>query len=952
VDETTYSLGYWVQRRRKALDLTRAALAARVSCSLETIKKIERDERRPSREVARLLAEALELNSAEMEAFLQAVQKKRSVDSLPLPHGPISDNPHALPHNLPTLLTPFIGRQKELEAIENRLGDPACRLLTLVGPGGTGKTRLALQAAYHRMEHYADGTYFAYLAGAAQASEVPGLLASCLGLTLQEAGESSEAVLRHLKDKNLLLIFDNYEHLLPETGLLNHILTQAPRVDLMVTSRERLSLQSEWVFEVGGLELPDPEGAFPAAASPAVELFAQTARRIRPEFILDETNAEPAAEICRLVGGMPLAIELAAAWVPAMELHEIAIEIQKGLDLLEADLGDLPERQRSMRLVFDASWHLLSLKEQQQVQMLAVFQAGFTRQAAEGAFGISSRSLRRLVNKCWVQPETLQRFYLHELVRQYAFEKLHEDPQFLQSIQEDFSAWFCRYLGEQDYQAFGENERILIAAIQADIHNIETAWSWACQHHRADLLEAALTGLAFYYKRSSRLVSGLQEMKKAAECLEVAASTEGPPSLRVLQVRARALIWQGIFSEESNEYSHCNQEAGSLLDRLETMGCDTRADRALLLSTVGGRLFRTDPAAAWDTMRRSKDLYHELEDPIHEADVAHAMSNLAWLQGSFEQGLELSHQCLKISRSAENRWMTAWALNTIGVIYLDMGMPQESASYCRESREEYRLLGFKYTDAMLLFHLCLSQIYAGQFDAASETAEEMASWLEWTGHRPYIAALTNFVRGAARMHKGEYSHARALLEKSVGEAEKGESSAARFAALNLYGSIHLAEGSFELARDFMQKAYLSIRMNKESIFIGLPLLSMSYVYLAENRLEEARLFLRYSMREPAWWSSYRTAVYVLPVLALLAGAEGDLQRAVELYAAAENHPMVALSKWFYQVAGRQIAAYEARLPPEAGASAREGGRKLDLWQVIQDLQSDHRRPGETRQEAG
>jgi DNA-binding SARP family transcriptional activator len=305
-------------------------------------------------------------------------------------------------HNLPAALTAFVGREAELATLAALCGQPGARLLTLVGMGGVGKTSLALELARASLESYADGVFFVPLAPLAGPATIAPAVAQALELSVQ-AGDVAAALLRFLRDKHILLILDNFEHLLAEPGqaveLVVGMLEAAPRVQIVATSRERLNLRAEQLVALEGLSYEPGAAPGDAADLPAVRLFAQSARRVRLGFELGPANLPDVLQICRLVQGVPLALELAAAWAELLPLDEIAREIARSADFLAAKWHDAPERQRSLRAVFGWSWRLLSAGERQLFARLAVFRGGFTRAAAEAVVGASLPGLIALVQK-------------------------------------------------------------------------------------------------------------------------------------------------------------------------------------------------------------------------------------------------------------------------------------------------------------------------------------------------------------------------------------------------------------------------------------------------------------------------------------------------------------------------------------------------------------------------
>ncbi len=370
--------GQLVKQLRRDCGFTQEDFAEQVGCSVETIGKIERSERRPSKQVAERMAQVLDLTGEDRPAFIRAArlqppatlgklleeqdrrqaEEQRAAPQAAFSPGLLVAPPPAPrgPAPLPLPPTPFVGRAAELAELAGLLADPACRLLTITGPGGMGKTRLAIEAAASSAAAFAQGVAFVPLAALATAEQVVPAIADALGFTFYGPADFAGQLLGYLQDRSLLLLLDNMEHLIDDNGatweLLAAIGRQAPKVKLLVTSRERLNLQGEWVFELRGLA-PPGEGDAGFADSSAVALFLQTARRSQSGFALVDQDRACVAHICRLVEGMPLAIELAAAWVRVLPCAEIAAEIERTLDFLAASARDIPARHRSLRAVFD-----------------------------------------------------------------------------------------------------------------------------------------------------------------------------------------------------------------------------------------------------------------------------------------------------------------------------------------------------------------------------------------------------------------------------------------------------------------------------------------------------------------------------------------------------------------------------------------------------------------------
>lgn len=449
--------GAWLKQLRLQRGLTQEALAELADCSVQTIRFFETSKRRPSLAMAEQLATILAIPHAEVEPFIQLARQalgqseERTVDAL-APSAPLDPNPVTLP----PLEQPLIGRAAELAILRQLLVQERRRLVTLIGAGGMGKSHLALTLATALAPTFAAGAVFVAIAPLRAAAHLPSAIATALHLTLG-AGDPSELVLTLLRERQLLLVLDGFEELLHQDNgaaatWLSHLLQRTDQVQILVTSRERLRLSGERTFELGGLALPFA-GVQPATAD-AVLLFLARAQQAAPDFRLDSQNQDAVARICQLVDGMPLGIELAAAWVRALTPAEIAVELARNVDFLARANRDAAPRHRSMRAIFEHSWALLDGKEQEVLGRLAVFRGGCYREAAQAVAGATLPLLAGLIDKSLVrrqQTATHARYELHEVVRQFAAEKRRQGPranpdpqQPLEHLAQD-EAWLAHY---------------------------------------------------------------------------------------------------------------------------------------------------------------------------------------------------------------------------------------------------------------------------------------------------------------------------------------------------------------------------------------------------------------------------------------------------------------------------------------------------------------------------
>lgn len=723
------TFGEWLHEQRSLRKLTREAFATRVGCSVSALRKIEYGERRPSAQIAELMANCLDVPSEERSTFVRVARGELSVARLVPESRPVATTNVSPPKtHLPIFPTPLIGRERELEQLSQLLGDPQCRLLTLVGPGGIGKTRLAIEAASNMQDVFTDGVYFVPLAFANSTRFIVPVIADAVGFSFHHASHADPKtqLFGYLKEKQVLLLPDNLEQLLTEPGieLLAELLGHAPKVKVLATSRECLGLQYEWVFEVQGLPVPESINAARTVQNTSVELFLQRTRRAYVGFNATPEDFPAIVRICQLMDGNPLGIELAAAWVRTLSCDEIAQEIEGGLDFLSVSAGDLPARHRSMRAVFDHSWKLLTEEEQRVLLRLAVFRGGFRREAAGAVAGATLSVLSSLVTKSLVRRSGAGRYDLHELIRQYAAERLAEQADEQDETQARHARYYLIWFREQQKCLYGASQREALAELTADIDNLRLAWSWASAHGELVLLGQAMRVFASFHDIRGWLDEGLSYLRQAVEVLEP-IERAGLASAAEREALGRLLACQGV-----------------LLFRQGNQG----------------------PAQA--VLERSLALLRPLAVPEALIEPVMVYSLVNCVTGNLALAHQLMDEALALARASGDQWFTALCLTNQGVLSRFEGRYVEAYERSQAGLAAWRTTGDPRFTAMGANLLSLNAVMLKRYAEAEDLLQESLALNSSLGDRWGLGTAYRSVGRLAAM-QGDYAQARNTLNEAL-----------------------------------------------------------------------------------------------------------------------------------------------------------------------------------------
>jgi predicted ATPase/transcriptional regulator with XRE-family HTH domain len=657
---------------------------------------------------------------------------------------PVINRAAAAPNRpeLPSQATTLVGRSSELAAIARLLANPACRLLTLHGPGGIGKTRLALAVAASVAATFPDGVAFVSLASIGMPGQIVSAISEALQFSFGGQTDLSARLLGALRERHMLLVLDNFEHLLEGAELVSAMLAHAPRLTVLVTSRERLNLQAEWLFNVDGLAFPNQQPHAPATQRlammteySAVELFIQRAGQVQPGLTLDEATLTSIVQICQHVAGMPLAIELAAASTRMVPVAEIERQIRANLDVLTTRFRDVPTRHRSMRAVFDHSWNLLSEEERGLFSRLAVFRSGWTAEAAAEVAAATSDLLIALVDKSLVRSSSVTmagfttdpptsapepRLMMLEPLRGYALEQLVARGE--EAMVRQAHATYYLALAEAAAAEWNTPSKEAAIARQAREHNnIRVALQWACDSGRSTLgLQFALALWRFWrsygYNTEGRAWLGLLLSLDA----HPAAATATALRERALHAAAwlasdqhdfasatglfeQSLVLRGALGDTSGETN--------LADLLRNASRQARAEgrygqAAALLEDVLAR----HRAVGEPTTAGSEALELSLDE---HGQVLRELGTVLREQGEFVRAAALLEQALALHRTIGDRASVAFSLIALGDVARDQGDGARVREHCEPGQAILRELGMQWALGFALNNLALAAHYEG-----------------------------------------------------------------------------------------------------------------------------------------------------------------------------------------------------------------------------------------------
>lgn len=880
--------------------------------------------------------------------------------------------------NLPTPVTPFIGRRTEVEQVKDLLKKPDLHLLTLIGPGGIGKTRLSIQSVSEMREVFPDGVYFAPLSSVQSADGFISALAQAVNFSFYRDEQRRQQLLDYLRERRLLLVLDNPEHLPEASVLVGEIMTNATGVKLVVTSRIRLNVQGEQLYPVGGMRFPDTyevaawdnpgEQAKPFSA---VQLFIERARSVQPDFQLTSENAGSVMEISRLVHGMPLGIELASAWVELLPPDEIAAEIVRSLDFLGTDESGVPDRQRSLRAVFESSWKLLSEEEQKAFLRLCVLVGSFSREAAQEISGASLRTLLGLANKSFLQQSDNGRFQLHELMCQYGNERLNAMESEWQEAHDRHAAYFSGFVAIQSIRMQGAEQLAGMSAVEDEFNtNIRTAWDWFVAEQRWDVITDQMAlGLFQYGTIREQLDELIPWLREARLRLELESGSEERIAFFILgtlevhcelrvgiedanPVERLETIWQSVNEHNLVELMgfwyvilvgmvQARKLDPDIEHQMDTTIAKFREQNNLwMLATgllikskwwsvpQGGYLFEAEKDETY--ILEAEQIFNKL-GVIYEQYVVSIMLGVAAMRRNSLAEVALHFQQAKqFLDKMGDQYHSIYFLTWVW-IYFHRGQREQGFSFLHEEQRIFARLGNQHSLAFCLHLESLFAVRYSTFEHAQKLCLEALELVRKLDIQSNIAWWTYELAEIYRVF-GDQEEALNLYERAR----------MRFEELNMTlglgywerarGDIALEEGRYSdaLANYQAFEVQASRENNAWSMKQAHAKLALTLAYLEKE--EQAHHELQLALSE-----SFDTDLIILSLLAepVCLMHEGKNEQAVEIASFIAQHP----ASWneTTQHAHRIVEIASRDLEQEVLQAAIERGKGLDLDLVVKAL---------------
>jgi len=679
---------------------------------------------------------------------------------------------------------PLIGRQSELAAIGRILVETPCRLLTLAGPGGVGKSHLAFEAAKDLTRFFSDGSYIVPLNPVHSPAFIPLAVASAVAFSIAGRRDPLEQVAGFLRQKSLLLVLDDFDQLLAGADVVSALLDRTQGLKVLVTSRQRLGLRCERVVDIHGLAVPSRDHDDDAAEYAAVQLFLEHARRLDTVQTAVECDIDSVARICRLLEGLPLGIEMAAGWTRVLSCAEIFSEIERDVSILTTSVRDVPEHHRSMVAVLSQSWRRLSDRERLALGRLSVFGHGFRREAAEHV-GADLQLLGALTDKSLLSRDASGRYHLHELLRQFVGGELSRDPAVLHRARQIHAEYFARFVSERHRALHAQNAEVASEEIEEELANVRIGFEWVLEHLQLEALESYLYALHTFLHGQGWLAVDSQTLDRALGHLRGAADSDQNVSPVIRRLLGVALVLQGDTHQGLGKFGAARVLYEEGLEILRERGTSTELTMALLgLGENAGRQGLYEQASTFldEALRRATDV----GDQRLLADCYDGMGTIAMYRSEYAAAQEWHAKCLSLLGESGDRRTTARALNNLGNASYCLGDMMRAREHYRAALEVNREIGSRRGIRTALGNLGNASISLDDHAAALQCYRQSLEVAREMGDEHGIAHSL-YQLGAAESAAGNQEEAKRLSLESLEIHERTGERRGKGLALSLRG---------------------------------------------------------------------------------------------------------------------------------------------------------------------
>jgi predicted ATPase/transcriptional regulator with XRE-family HTH domain len=880
-----------------------------------------------------------------------------------LAFSPTDDIPGTPQHNLPTPATPLVGRAREVEVVSNLLRQTDARLVTLTGPGGTGKTRLAIQIGKSLLAHFSGGVFLVSLAPITDPALVPSAIAHALGV--REAGSRAlEDTLKDvLRDRRLLLVLDNFEQVTPAASYIGDLLAAAPDLKVLVTSRALLHLYGEYEFVVPPLALPDRNpGALPSPPDmlkfPAVALFVQRARAVKASFELTPANAPAVAEICARLDGLPLAMELAAARVKLFSPQAMLSRLGSRLTLLTGGARDLDPRHQTLRSAIGWSYNLLDADEQALFASMSVFAGGSTLEAAEaicsdfrlektpphqienpGALRAtkienSFELLTSLVDKSMLRQEEDEsgepRFLMLETIREYAAEQLALSGA-EEALRQQHALYYLAFAEAVDAGLRGPEQLAWLARAEREHDNLRAALSWSLENGQVEIAARLGVSLWLFWYAHGHLSEGRRWLSLALDLL-----IRLPTQDNMLGgLRARLLYSAGMLASYQGDFTASLAHFGESLALGKELASDTHV--AYAMSGQGWVMqCQADYEQSRVVLEEALGGLRAIGDKWTCAHVLNILGFISQMHGDGKEAHALYSESLALYQELGSRWGSRGPLTNLGWVTQLLGDYRRGAEYYAQSLEIAREIGDKWGTGEVLHRLGQTQFYMGNYSQAAPPLEEALSLFKELGDK-YGMAWALHMLGQVELSLDAPDRAETYQAESLALfQELGDKFGIAWSMRGL-GQAALYRGDVDQATSHLTQSLDMAREQNERLGVILALNGLAQLALKSGDYEQADAMLRECVALAQQSEMKRRIAMTLTGLAAIASVMGRPGQAAKITGAVEatlsemGAPMEPIEALEYN---RQLAAARSQVPEQVWAAAQDEGRGMSLEDAV------------------